>query len=182
MDSTQVASEQTKAQDSVAPIEKISQVTQQRSQAKLQQTAQNSVMVQQTTHGGARVDRELMALYNQLSPIRQVDGRWQYSLLTLLKSVLQTPSQEMFEKEWTAVLGFFNKNRGGIFGVGHIMRFGDNWPGSEIEFTLYRRLIWLCCETCNPQTRATAVKTINLTRSGEGLSDMCVNRIVGYYN
>ena len=178
MDSTQTTTESL----SPTPIEKISQVTQQRSQTKLQQSVQNSVMVQQTTHGGARVDRELMALYNQLSPTKNVDGRWPYSLLTLLKSVLQTPTQEMYEKEWTAVLGFFNKNRGGLFDVGHIMRFGDNWPGSEIEFTLYRRLIWLCCETCDPRTRATNIKTINLTRSGEGLSDMCVNRIIGYYN
>lgn len=141
-----------------------------------------NVYIKAQAPGAARVESELTALQNQLSKDKPVEGRWQYSLLNFLKGALSASDQEVFEREWNAILGFFNKNRGGLFDVGHILRFGDNWPGSESEFSLYRRLVWTCAETSNPMTRRTNGARLHLVRAGEGLSDSAANRLVSFYN
>lgn len=141
-----------------------------------------NVYVKAVAPGAGRVESELTALYNQLRHDKPVDGPWQYTLLTFFKGVLSTSDQEVFEREWNAVLGFFNKNRGGLFDVGHILRYGDNWPGSEVEFALYRRLVWVCSETANPLNRRATGSKLHLVRAGEGLSDSAVNRLVSFYN
>lgn len=141
-----------------------------------------NVYIKAQAPGAVRVETELTALLNQLSRDKPVEGRWQYTFLNFLKGVLGVNDQEVFEREWNAILGFFNKNRGGLFDVGHILRFGDNWPGSESEFSLYRRLVWTCAETASPMTRRTSGVKLNLVRAGEGLSDTAVNRLVSFYN
>lgn len=141
--------------------------------------AKPTVAIQSTR---SRVESELMALYTQLDTHKPVGGRWEFSLLLLLRGVLESGAEDVFQTEWSTVLAFFNKSKGGLFDVGHILRFGEGWPGSEMEFSLYRRLIWLCSETAAPATRKSNAKNVNLTKAVEGLSSLAVNRIVGYYD
>lgn len=132
--------------------------------------------------GRSRVETELLTLYNLLSHKTPVKGPWQYNLLSLMRSILDNAEHEVFHREWGALLGFFDKSRGGLFDIGHILRFGEGWPGSEMDFSLYRRLVWVCAETCDHRTRKRNAKNITFTRVFEGLSDAASNRIIGYYD
>ena len=58
---------------------------------------------------------------------------------------------------------------------------GDNWPGSDNDFSLYRRLIHVITETAAPETRRQAAKRINWSLATTHLSETGRNRLISYY-
>ena len=127
------------------------------------------------------VQTELLTLSQMLIVGKPVDGRWQYTLLELLRGVIEKEQPEGFDRVWGAVLMFFHRSKGTLFSELHILRMGDNWPGSENDFTVYRRLIHVITETASPETRQEAAKRINMAMATSHLSETGRNRLISYY-
>jgi hypothetical protein len=109
-------------------------------------------------------------------------GRWQYSLFNTIKSILNAPDQETFNKEWNTVLNYFNKNKDGIFNENFIFRFPQNWPGSPQEFTMHRRIVYTLIQTANPKTRNKTIAEINMSMVTEGMTEKQRNHLNAFYN
>ena len=127
------------------------------------------------------VQTELLTLSQMLIVGKPVEGRWQYTLLELLRGVIEKEQPEGFDRVWGAVLMFFHRSKGTLFSELHILRMGDNWPGSENDFTVYRRLIHVITETANPETRQEAAMRINMAMATTHLSETGRNRLISYY-
>lgn len=127
------------------------------------------------------IQSDLVALAQALDPKKPVEPRWQYSLFQLFRNVIEKEDGTEFYKEWTAVLNFFQTSKGTAFSDMYMLRFSDDWPGSEVEFALFRRLVHIASATSDPQTRRKAAAAINMTRATEGLLEDARNRLIGYY-
>lgn len=115
--------------------------------------------------------------------INPSDGaRWQYSLLTTIKEVLNAPSQEEFNKEWNTILNFFKKNsKVPALTENFIFRFPNEWPGSPAEYKIFQHLVYLIVNTYDPQTRKKNILDINLEVMTEGLAQDQKNKLVNFY-
>lgn len=127
------------------------------------------------------IQTELVAFAQALSVKTPVDGRWQFGLLELIRNTVNMADSAASERQWNAILSFFNKSKGSLMGESHILRPASNWPGSDIEFSLYRRMVYLICETADPATRRKAITSISLGKVTESLSEEARNRVVGFY-
>jgi hypothetical protein len=108
-------------------------------------------------------------------------GRWQYSLFSVLKSILNVSSQEEFNKEWNTVLGYFNENKDGIFNEKFMFRFPEHWSGSTTEYTLFRRLVYTIIQTAAPKGRKKALGDINMAMVTESMTEPQRNKLLSYY-
>jgi len=108
-------------------------------------------------------------------------GKWQYSLFTTIKSILNAKDQEEFNKEWNTLLMFFNKNKDGIFNENFIYRFPEQWPGSTNEFTIFRRVIFVILQTADVKGRKKALESLNLGKVAEGMTEAQKNKLFNFY-
>lgn len=127
------------------------------------------------------VQTELLALSHKLSPTKPVDGRWQYSLFELIRNTIEKEQPEGFDRVWSSILMFFHRSKGSLFSETHILRMGDNWPGSENDFSLYRRMIHVITQTANPETRMREAALINMSLATTHLSEEGRNRVISFY-
>ena len=125
---------------------------------------------------------ELVAYGQALSLKTPVEGRWQYGLFELIKGIINTADSEVSERNWNAMLGFFFKSKGGLMTEMHILRPSANWPGSDTEFSLFRRLVWLICETSDPATRRKNTRNMNFNKLTEHMTEQARNRLIGFYS
>ena len=115
-------------------------------------------------------------------PTTQEDqGRWSYTLFQLIRSTLVSTPEESFRAEWAAILGYFQKNAENIFNENFLFRAPHHWPGSDAEFTTFRRVAYVLIETANPQTRQKALARLNLERATDGLPEVGRNRLLSFY-
>ena len=122
---------------------------------------------------------EAMDSKNAIVP--EEGGRWQYSLFTSIKSVLNTADQVQFNKEWNTVLNFFHKNKHGVFNERNLFRFAEHWTGSASEFTTARRILYTLIQTADPQTRRAALASIKLDLVTEGLTEAQRVKLLNFY-
>lgn len=128
------------------------------------------------------VQSELTALAQAIDPKQPVLPRWQYTLFQLLKSVIENEDNAEFFQQWTAVLSFYHSSKGTAFSDMYMLRFSDEWPGSDSEFALFRRLISIVSQTSDPQERRKMSTMINFSRATEGLQEDARNRLIGFYS
>ena len=122
---------------------------------------------------------EAMDTKNAIVP--EEGGRWQYSLFTSIKSVLNTADQVQFNKEWNTVLNFFHKNKHGVFNERNLFRFAEHWTGSASEYTTARRILYTLIQTADPQTRRAALASIKLDLVTEGLTEAQRVKLLNFY-
>lgn len=127
------------------------------------------------------IQSELTALAQDINPKLPVQPRWQYTLFNLMKSVLETQDNSEFHQQWSALLNFYHAAKGTAFSDMYILRFSDEWPGSDSEFSLFRRLVHVVSQTSEPQTRRKSAVMINFSRATEGLGEDAGNRLIGFY-
>ena len=127
------------------------------------------------------IQAELVAFAQAINPKKPVDPRWQYGVFQLLRTVIQNQDVDAFHTQWTAILNFFHTSKGTAFSDMYMLRFSDDWPGSDTEFTSFRRLVHLASETADPQTRRKNAMAINMGRVTEGFTEEAGNRLTGYY-
>lgn len=123
---------------------------------------------------------EAMSKNKPINP--EEGGKWQNSLYLFMKSLLNTASQEEFNKEWSTLLNFFNKNKDGIFNETYMFRFPEHWTGSPNEYSTFRRLVYLAIQSADPKARRKVTEHINMQTVGEGLSETQKQRLFSYYN
>lgn len=121
------------------------------------------------------------AMDRSKSIVPEEGGKWQYSLFNTIKSVFAAKSQEEFNAEFNTILNFFNKNKEGIFNEKFIYRFPEHWSGSENEFTLHRRLVYLIIQTADPKGRKKALENINLEVVATGLTEDQKQKLFNFY-
>lgn len=133
-----------------------------------------------------KVESELTSYMEAMLPSAavnpEVGGKWQFSLLTLIKSILQTPEQDAFNVKWGTLLSFFHKYEKELFNMNYAFRFPQNWPGSDAEFTLFRRVVMLAIMTADPKTRKKEIKAMaNLDAVTSVMSEDQKARLLSFY-
>ena len=121
------------------------------------------------------------AMGSNTAVVPEEGGRWQYSLFTSIKNVLNTADQNQFNKEWATILNFFHKNKNGIFNEKFLFRFAEHWTGSATEYTTARRLLFTLIQTADPKTRRTALASIKLDMVTEGLTEAQRVKLLNFY-
>lgn len=121
------------------------------------------------------------AMDKKKSIVPEEGGKWQYSLYTTIKGVLNAKDQEEFNKEWNTALMFFNQNKDGIFNENFLFRFPEQWPGSGTEFTSFRRIAYMMLQTADAKTRKKALKDINMELVVEGLNQAQRTKLLNFY-
>ena len=121
------------------------------------------------------------AMDSKKAVVPEEGGRWQYSLFTSIKNVLNTADQNQFNKEWATILNFFHKNKNGIFNEKFLFRFAEHWTGSTTEYTTARRLLFTLIQTADPKTRRTALASIKLDMVTEGLTEAQRVKLLNFY-
>ena len=127
------------------------------------------------------VQADLVALSQSLSLHEAVKGRWQYSLYTIFCGVIANKDSSVFITQWVQVLDFFLKAKDGLMTPMHILHPAGDWPGSEQDFSKYRRMVYLVCETAHPGTRLKNVALINLNKVTEGFTASESNNLISFY-
>lgn len=128
------------------------------------------------------VQNDLLLLSLSLNHKKPMDGIWQHSLLQLLRNCVESPEHANdFTKNWTAILNFFHQAKGTPMVETHILAPGGNWPGSDTDFAVYRRLVYLITATAEPSMRRNIDRHINLNQATQHLSEEGRNRIISYY-
>lgn len=127
------------------------------------------------------IESELTALVRDINPKQPVQPRWQYTLFNMMKSILETQDNAEFHQQWSALLNFYHAAKGSAFSDMYILRFSDEWPGSDSEFSMFRRLVHIVSQTSDPQTRRKSATMINFSRATEGLGEDAGNRLIGFY-
>lgn len=122
---------------------------------------------------------EAMNKNNTIIP--EQGGKWQYSLFNIIKSCFEAKTQEEFNREFATILNFFQKNKDGIFNEKFIFRFPENWPGSDVEYTQNRRIIYLIIQTADPKTRKKALEQINMELVSEGMPEAHKQMLFNFY-
>lgn len=132
-----------------------------------------------------KIESELTNYMEAMDPSKPVNpaegGQWQYSLLQIIKGILSKTEFSDFSKEWTVLLNFFNKNKENMFNERYMFRFPQNWVGSDVEFSQFRRLVFLAIQTADPKERKKAASHMDLTKATEGLTESQASKILNFY-
>ena len=98
----------------------------------------------------------------------------------LLRKVLATNDPDQFRREWTTILNFVNKHRD-LFREDLVFSGPAYWSGSEVEYTVFRRLMYLVLATAEPSKRRVLSKTINPAQLGVGMTAVERENLNSYY-
>ena len=122
---------------------------------------------------------ENMAIGKPIIP--KEGGMHQYGLFKLIKTILDTEDQAEFTTKWNTLLNFVKNNKTKVFSESYVYRFPDQWPGSDNEFTNFRRIIMVIIVTCDNTTRSANLKTLSMEKALEGFTEKQKNRVIVYY-
>lgn len=123
---------------------------------------------------------EAMAIGKPITP--EEGGKWQYSLYKTILGVLNNQNAEEFKAEMQTLLQYFFQNKDNIFNEKFIYRFPAQWPGSQTEFNLYRRVVFVLIQTANPKTRAKEAGKLNLEKAAEGMTEDQKNKFINFFS
>lgn len=110
-----------------------------------------------------------------------VVAKLQQGLFLTLKGILAKEDPEEFRKSWNTLLRFANENKQTIFNEENLFRGAAGWTGSDVEFGLFRRVLYLIIRTADHTKRAAALKDISLERVGAGLKPQQFERLLNFY-
>lgn len=109
-------------------------------------------------------------------------GQWQKSLYQLLLKVLENKDPAAFRREWNTILNVANKNRQKAFHENYVFRAPAHWNLSDSEANLFRRLLSVVIDSCNPDTRQAFAKQVMLDRVTVGMSETAINNLLNFYS
>jgi len=109
-------------------------------------------------------------------------ARQQFSLFSTLKTIFNSKDQLDFNTKFNEVLKFFKDNVDkDNLSLKFIFRHPYAWPGSQNEYTFFRRLIYTIIETSDPKTRKKNITDINLETVATGLTEKQKNFLISFY-
>ena len=123
---------------------------------------------------------EAMAIGKPITP--EEGGKWQYSLYKTILGILNNQNAEEFKAEMQTLLQYFFQNKDNIFNEKFIYRFPAQWPGSQTEFNLYRRVVFVLIQTANPKTRSKEAGKLNLEKVSEGMTEDQKNKFINFFS
>lgn len=128
-----------------------------------------------------------MSLENYKTDItKQTDpvntAKSQIGFLKLLRSILNSPTQEEVNAKWNKVLSFANKNVKQGMNEYHMFKGAASWTGSVTEFNILRHLNWLIIQTANPETRKAYLRSINLEMILANLNQTERAALINFYS
>lgn len=121
-----------------------------------------------------------MAVGKPVDP--KAGGLQQYTLYKLIKNILDTENQSEFTSKWNTLINFVNANKTKVFSENYAYRFPEQWPGSDSEYTNFRRVMAVIIATSDNTTRQAALQTLNMEKALEGLTEKQKNKIIIFYN
>jgi hypothetical protein len=129
---------------------------------------------------------QLQGYFDAMNPPKIINedegGRQQYSLFNTIRSIMNEPDPTVFSTKWNTLLIFVNQRSNTLFNMTNMYRFPNNWPGSEGELSIFRRLMWLVMETAHPQTRKQGLRDINMERALAGLTETQRSNVINFYS
>lgn len=131
------------------------------------------------------VRTQLVTYHEVMNPTKpiseQAGGKAQFTLYKLIRSILSEDDQAAFKEKWTEVLSYFLEFEKELFNENYIYRFPNTFPGSDLDISIWRRLMWILIATANPATRRKNMNKIILEKALEGLSVKERENLIGYY-
>lgn len=109
-------------------------------------------------------------------------GKVQYGFFQLLRSILKDTNADSAHSKWNALLRFANKNSHNVFNEMVAFSSPQNWPGSNVEFSIFRRVMWVILQTKDPKTRRANVATCLSDKTVEGLTQVERNNLLNFYS
>lgn len=122
------------------------------------------------------------AMNNKVAPVPEEGAKRNYSLFKFLISIINSESQVEFNKKWNSLLYLVNQYKDDTFALHLINRFPAQWPGTDNEFTLYKRLTFIILESADPSTRRKQVANINLDILTQGLTENQKAKLIAFYS
>ena len=99
----------------------------------------------------------------------------------IVTAVENTPDEE-FRRMWNILLAYFNQYKNDVFGVRYVYRFSEHWNQSEDDLNAYQRILNLIILTCDPETRSTGLKQVDLDRTLDKIfTETGRQRVIGFY-
>lgn len=122
------------------------------------------------------------AMNNKVAPSPEEGAKRNYSLYKFLISIINSDTQVEFNKKWNSLLYLVNQYKDDTFALHLINRFPAQWPGTDKEFTLYKRLTFILLESADPATRRKQVANINMDILTQGLNEAQKAKLIAFYS
>lgn len=155
----------------------------------ISENVQSIVQPQQAKAGSSmsKVEQEL-TIYQEkmLGKLTQEEvGKVQYGLFNTMRGILGKEDFEAARQDWNTLLKFANNNsdaKTGAFNEYHMFRGAETWPGSPVEYTIFRRLSWLVIQTADPKTRKANANSVNLNTIVSAMKQNEITNLINFYS
>lgn len=110
-------------------------------------------------------------------------GQLQHTLFTTMRGIIVgQKNYEDFKAAWDELLKIFREHIDQHFADQYVYRFPYEWPGGDKDYILFRNLVALCQNTCDPNARAAFFASTNLnTLFDVGLTEDQKQKLFTYY-
>lgn len=116
-------------------------------------------------------------------PIANETGaKMQFKLWQLIKNIVDSSSNEEFNKLWYIILAYFLRYQKEVFGDRYVFRFSEYWIWSQNDLSGLQRIINLIKVTCDINKMADNIKLVDINRSLEhGFTPEGRQRLISFY-
>ncbi len=116
-------------------------------------------------------------------PINNDSGaKQQYNLWKLISNIIESSSNEEFNKLWNILLAYFKEYEKGVFADRYVFRFSEYWSWSIKDLNALQRILNLIKVTCDNSKRSVNVGKVDLNRTlAEGFSEEGRGRVISFY-
>lgn len=111
----------------------------------------------------------------------EAGGRAQYALYRVIRDTLATPDYAAFKASWSTLLGCMLQMKDTVFNENVVYRHAGSFTGGEMDFAIYRRVIWVMLQTMDPQKRRNALVNVNMDKAMEGLTAVERENLINFY-
>ena len=105
--------------------------------------------------------------------------------VSFFKKIMFVLSKESFEEARTGlntILKCIHQHRNDGLNELNLFRGAAHWEESPEDYSVFRRLLWVFLETCNPQTRKSASVNVNLTALEKNLTITQYSNLISFYS
>ena len=109
-------------------------------------------------------------------------AKLQVSFFNKIMSVLSKESFEEARTGLNTILKYIHQHRNAGLNELNLFRGAAYWEESPEDYSVFRRLLWIFLETCNPQTRKSGSVNVNLTALEKNLTITQYSNLISFYN
>lgn len=105
--------------------------------------------------------------------------------VSFFKKIMSVLSKESFEEARTGlntILKYIYQHRSAGLNELNLFRGAAHWEESPEDYSVFRRLLWVFLETCNPQTRKSVGANVNLTALEKNLTITQYSNLISFYS